>query len=304
MPHRSRLGHFELAALALFLAACRAPTPEHTPSLAPAPLGDFAPCERIGVSPGIFDWRDSSDWIVGNELVYGLALAREQSPRRWFVRMTVRSLPREIPDGRRAPFRQVLQSGDRERTFPSRALDLEIATYDASGKEQHRGIYPVPADFLQRGLYDGGAIGLQLAERADGVPTEDELDALQRSLAAWLSLFSLAHENPTLEPLVDLVVAKPSVFAVLRHGLKLEIGLLPALGDARRAAPIQDVPHPILALPFEVRIYDSPALVGTAFVAPCVNPILPGAGIIAIEAAHPADPSRAMSLRLLSARIP
>lgn len=68
--------------------------------------------------------------------------------------------------------------------------------------------------------------------------------------------------------------------------------------------PVRSFPgvsDPVYSFPFEVRIYESPALRGRLFVTDSHPPFLPTGGIVAIEAAHPDDPVSTVSVRLLSA---
>ena len=300
-----RLAHGVLFALAFAGIACVAPSDTGGERVIGAsqgvpPVGHFLSPSSIGATPEFASASEPEKWAAGNQMVFGISLSRDELPRQWLVRMTLLSLPDS-----ELSFTQRFQGEGGAEKFESRAMRVELATFDADGQQRETGVYGLPADYLALGLYDGAALAKQLADRNDGEATKlqgEELNTIRRSLSAWLSFAALVQQNASLQPILDEVIAKPSIWKVLANGMKLHVGVAPDLFATRVVAGIEGIDGEVLAVPFEFTVYDSPALVGTMYIAPCRSPIRLTGGVVGLEASHPADPDRAVFLRLLSAR--
>lgn len=311
--------HLELHALVLLAVSCtEAPAPRRSgdsgfPSIA-SPTGFLSPTV-IGVEPAFDDGgdpaesREDAGWRAGDEIVYGINMQSPRHSQQWLVRIRVHSWPAEteLAD---APL--VATPGERgaqaarDADEVARVL-LEVETYDESGDRQDSRRVLTKADDMEHGMYPACIIGLEVdpyARISEGILgvslDEEDSRTLDRSLATFDALFHLASD--VLKPIVDTVVARPSIGQILLHRgfvrLTVNAGML---GDVERSADFQGIDGEILSFPFTVSAYESLALLGRMFVAQSRPPLLPAAGIVAIKAVHPTDSRSTVAVRLLSA---
>jgi hypothetical protein len=262
----------------------------------------------IGSSARIEEPEASKEWRPGDTVIHGITLRSPKGIRRWLVRISVHSYPAELsladePSVSLTPLSPVEDDPSHD---PVPVL-LAVETFDESGQSLHGARVPVPAEVFEHGFYPGCLVGMMGWEpRVEGkyivlpYPSGADAKAVERSMAVFTSLFRLA--NLELKPILDVVVAPPPIVKVLLHAgyihLTIEVHILQKIEPVRGFAGVSD---PVYSFPFEVRAYESPVLRGRIFVTDSRPPLLPAAGIVAIEAAHPDDPASTVSVRLLSA---
>jgi hypothetical protein len=294
-----------LPACCLLAASC-ASTPRSPDSL---PGGSDVLSPRLaGMEPGFDEPEGKASWRPGDAVVYGVTLRSPRESREWLLKIEVHSHPgaaeladepliEQIPT-RRTPLDSAVPE-------PAPVL-LRVEIFDAKGVSEHVRHVLVPAADLEHGLYPGCRAG---RSRPRAGITQDGKGFLRgytaeevRSLET-LSVF-LRLGSPALRPILDAVVARPSIAQVLRHGgvVHLAIGgdFSASKESGRELALGVD---PVDSFPFEIMTYGvHPALAGNLFVTESRPPFLPGAGIVGIDAWHPDDEAARVSVRLLSAR--
>ena len=306
-------GRLTAASWMLVVSSC-AEAPDRTPvsvssSWALSPPSDFPSPALIGSDSEIEGPEESRAWRSGDTMIHGITLRSPKGIRRWLVRISVHSYPADLAQADE-PSVSVLWPTRVEGSalHDSSPVLLRVETFDEVGHSRHEAHVLVPADDFEHGFYPGCLVGVMPAwqARVEGnkivlpYPSGADAKALERSMAVFTSLFHLA--NLELKPILDAVVARPPVVKVLLHGGYIHLTIVSGfIGATQPVTGFTGVPDPVYSFPFEVRAYESPALRGRIFVSDSRPPLLPAAGIVAIEAAHPDDPATTVSVRLLSA---
>jgi hypothetical protein len=271
-----------------------------------SPPSDFLSPALIGSSARIEDPEASKEWRPGDMVIHGITMRSPKGIRRWLIRIGVHSYPADLsladePSVSITPLSEV--EGSRPRDS-SRVL-LAVETFDESGRSLHAARVPVRADEFEHGFYPGCLVGMTWEPRVEGnqivaYPSGADARAVERSLGVFNSLFRLA--NLELKPILDAVVAPPPILKVLLHGGHIHLSIVSGfVGATEPVQGFSGVSDPVYSFPFEVFAYESPALRGRILVTDSRPPLLPAAGIVAIEAVHPDDPASTVSVRLLSA---
>jgi hypothetical protein len=294
-----------LAALVLGAFSCAGTTPRKPLPVSEAPAPDpssrFLSPELIGEAPGIAAPEEGT-WRAGDAVIYGITLKTPGHSRRWLLRIEVVSPPPAVAGG------------------PAQVL-LEVDAFDDGGKAEQSDRVLAPAAELEHGPYPGCLVGSRNPAKVTSeknsiaiIPssfTPDESATIDRSIATLRGYFHLA--TSALKPIVETVVARPSLKEVLLHGgvINLTIGVgmngraeteFFMVDGAEMVGGFPEFPEGVCSFPFHVDAYGSPALGGRLFVTDSRPPFLPGGGIVAIEAAHPRDPASTVSVRLLAAK--
>jgi hypothetical protein len=272
------------------------------------PPSDFLSPAVIGSSARIEEPEASKKWRPGDTVVHGITLKSPKGIRRWLVRISVHSYPADLaladePSVSITPLSPVEEDPAHDPVL----VLLAVETFDESGQSLHGARVPVPADVFEHGFYPGCLVAMMGWEpRVEGKrmvlphPSGADAKAVERSLAVFTSLFRLA--NLELKPILDAVVAPPPIVKVLLRGGYIHLTIVSGfIGATEPVTGFTGVPDPVYSFPFEVQAYGSPALRGRIFVTDSRPPLLPAAGVVAIEAAHPDDPESTVSVRLLSA---
>jgi len=141
---------------------------------------------------------------------------------------------------------------------------------------------------------------------AKGVPIgAQEDEAYAKTLPAMLEFFRIAEQTPGLKEIILQVLAKPSLWSVLRGGGHLNVNFdLNAVKIAQIAPRGRFIPTPIFSIPFEFQLNRQPALECNMVVTEPRAPLTTCAGILQLIAASPKNPGTYLILRLLAASHP
>lgn len=306
--------HSIAALLIVGAASCADARSARRPSSGtPSPPAGFLSPALLGADSTFHAADEKGSWRAGDEVIYGITMASPVRSQRWLVRIKVCSQAPEVELAGEPPHSAQQVSGDgSEAASRSRPVLLEVQIFGEDGKVQQTSRVLASADDLDHGFYPGCLAGMAAGRITTAVEgnririsppslTDEEAKTVDRSLATFNALFRLA--SSALKPIVDTVVARPSLTEILLHGgvihLTTSAGIV---GLTEPSTAFAGAPDQVLSFPFEVRAYDSPALRGRLFVIDSRPPFLPGGGVVAIEAAHPEDPAATVAARLLAAK--
>src|SRR5262249_52634603 len=160
---------------------------------------------------------------------------------------------------------------------------LKVETFDERGLSQHSASVAVPAEDLEHGLYPGCLVGMaavwKLNVEGDRVAisfpslTNEDKEKLDRSLATLRAFLRLGSAE--LKPIVDTVVARPSLGEILLHrgviDLTIQAGFL---HGTETVGELPGIAGGVCSFPFEVLAYRTPALRGRFFVTDSRPPLL------------------------------
>ncbi|MGE3182938.1 MAG: hypothetical protein AB7N71_15010, partial [Phycisphaerae bacterium] len=215
----------------------------------------------------------------------------------WKFRLTV-----STPDGKPHPL-----AIDSSQTL------LTIAQIDENLKQISESHSLSAESFLRKGIFDVAEDLFELSRRLG--PDFPEIYKTQpdkfririeRMAEIVVTMFAIRDtlwSTPTLVPMLMSTVQKPSLWSILTKG-GIDSRILP------RFDLIQSGARPIagsqgrtpLILPFDVMINDETALNCRLFVVPAESPLLPTAGVVGVEASHPTEAGRRITLTVLAAR--
>ncbi|HYC76584.1 MAG TPA: hypothetical protein VEI02_03050, partial [Planctomycetota bacterium] len=292
----------------------------------------------FGAGASLLDGFDppepGADWRVGDRVLFGLRLSHPDQEAVRFVLLTARTGilagddAAEIPSdvGGAPPLRLKRRHGvltsersEGSATVSMRRADagdwlaVHAAVFDRGGRLLGDDVITVAADPLRRGFFAPAA---ELRAELDAVmaakrPISAAPDGMNHVLDVVSALFGFLDtlgQCPELERFrteaVEKLVETPSFLSVLFSG-GVAVALDPRLHEVRRLPrpfPAAAVAPLVADFPTIVSLNDRRALDLRFYVLETAPPLHLAAGIAALVAAHPSDPSRRLDARLLAAR--
>lgn len=290
----------------------------------------FARSEEI--LSGFDDFDSSAPWRVGDKVLFGLRLETGGEPRDLLILVEAES--GAVPPHTLVPVTSV--SGDSslradlwspdwskvlviappsgarvDASSDSDSVLVLVRVFDGDGKTTDSRVF-APASYLHRGLF-AACEGI-FPHRDELVPNEDgsliDVESSRPHLAsviqiarAMFGFYSLVQNTPNLAPLLEQVIAKPSILSVVFHrGIKLSIE--PQFheldADEREFPGLPRVAA--FRIPLHLQVNGSVAVRCNWIVVPPDPPLRLCAGVIGVEGEHPEDPSHRFALRVLAAR--
>lgn len=283
-----------LPVLVLPWAGCSALSPEQAPAAAAFAIEAGAAADFPGartVLDGI-DFAGERPLRDGDELLFGVELARGAAVTRNLLRVTVR---RHRPGFDVGTLRYKKDDGTFERHRAMRAIDLELALYDAAGAELQRSTCKqVPDYFLEASFLDG----IAAARRGQQHDT-------QMATARLVAVVNLLNDDALLRRLLREAAAVPFDLRLLFHR---ELTMAADFAGSREVAAETTMPAWCAALgdrqelPFDLYLNGSLFVRLAATVVAPRGPLGAVAGIVALRAQQADDPERQVRLSLLGAR--
>jgi len=282
------------------LASSCASAPDSTALPPPGNPMSFS-SSLIGMEPGIDEPEPTATWRPGDAVAYGVTMKSPRESRQWLVKIEVHSHPGVAELAEDPPFKAAPSQPEQDPAAPgSEPVLLRVEIFDRKGISEHVRHVLVPAADLEHGLYPGCRAGRRI-EVTDIDQWNEGFGAVLRSMGALDAFLQLG--SPALKPILDTVVARPSLIQIVLHGGVLHLGIYPGFSSATAAdRELAIGTDPVDALPIEVTAYGEPALAGRMFVTESRPPFLPVGGIVGMDAWHPEDAASTVSVRLLSAR--
>jgi len=255
------------------------------------------------------------DWRAGDELLYGIRLARGGERRHWLLHLRLTE-PRAIArdgesaqlDGFAAPTRWSIGVNGREMSFTSDVCRALATVHDADGAVLGRSEPLLQRDFLAAGFAE--ACAAVVARRQAPGPAPDDsafyrgVDAapFARATIAAIALLQVVQEDRVLAKILWEVVQKPSAWSVLTN-LGVRVVIQPRFHEAVPVDPAAAGGHgSAFVVPMALRVNDQPALDVALTVVPSAVPLALGGGVVAATARHPGDAGVEMAMLLLAAR--
>ena len=177
----------------------------------------------------------------------------------------------------------------------SAAYLLKMAAALKTGRECRRlawaGYSPYPAAEVPAAQAEAKAAGISPAEG----------EAYAKALPALLEFFHIAERTPGLKEVILQILARPSLWSIIRSGGVNVTFSLDVFGAAEMAPHGRFIRTPIYLLPFDFQLNGQTALKCEMMVTEPGAPLATGAGILELIAVSPKDPDTYLVLRLLSA---
>jgi hypothetical protein len=321
------VGAVAIAAIGV-LGACAGPAAElrDVPSAGFASAADFAGADRT--LTGFDAAVPGGDWRAGDEVLFGLRLARDGACRHWLLHLRlVEPVARARGGGADGagggaalpPFDWPLRVNGVDTVFASTACRVVATVADADGSVLGRSEPLLPRDFLAGGFADAcRLVAARRAQRAEhdaaagtgGNGGRDGGDAFYRGVdvlpfaratVAAVALLRVVEEDGVLAPLLWHVVERPSLWSVVT-ALGVRVLLRPRFHAAEPSPSPVAAAGPAWRVPMTLVVNDAPALLTELYVVPSAPPFALCGGIVAAMARHPTDPTLEFSLLLLAAR--
>lgn len=318
------------------LASAAAPPLLAPNEIRPSPaVVEYAAKNGIAIE-GIAFAPEGSKTQPGDEITYVLAVQQPAGQRQWLVRI----IAAETPDTAAIPDDTIYTSTGLELRYTHQpaALDIEfIGPFEPGAVNRaqvtsSRARNIVSAEALQEGLirYCESSVDITRRLRAAGIeqpvyhgmgsrPKPGEIEAGRKAAAAFgltaeeeriafsvffalRAFYQAASEIPGCRDALEQVVQKPSLWSVA-SSLGVNSGFLYGWQAVLPLPPEHSpVSLPTHVLPVRLTLNNQPALISGLAVTDTRPPLRNGAGIVALFAEHPKDPSKRAYLRLLSAR--
>ncbi|MCC7398277.1 MAG: hypothetical protein IT455_14510 [Planctomycetes bacterium] len=280
--------------LVLPWAGCSTLSPEQAASASAFSIEAGAPADFPGartVVDGI-DFVGERSLRDGDELLFGVEIARGAAVTRNLLRVTVR---RHRPGFDLGTLRYHKDDGSFERRRSMRALDLELTLFAADGQELQRSTCKqVPDYFLEASFLDG----IAAARRG-------QQDGEQMATARLVAVVNLLNDDHLLRRLLRAAAAVPFDLRLL---FRRELTMTADFVGARQVAAEAALPAWGAALgerqelPFDLYLNGSLFVRLVATVVAPRGPLGAVAGIVALRAQQADDPERQVRLLLLGAR--
>lgn len=222
---------------------------------------------------------------------------RGLTARDWKLTMKVNT-----PDGKPHPL-----------SFHSSQILMSIALFDEELELVGESHSVAAERYLRKGLYDIAEDLFELSRklgpdfpRIYREQPERFRIRIQRMAEIIVTMFAIRDtlwSTPTLIPMLMKTVQKPSLWSIIkRRGVDSRIvPRFDLIESGARPLPAFPGKTPLI-LPFDVVVNDETALNCRLFVVPAESPLMPTAGVVGVEAAHPTDPDRKIMLTVLAAR--
>lgn len=321
-------------------AAASAPPPKPVVEILPyAVTASYAAQHGIALE-GIPPPDASATPQSGDSVIYLLELQRGTAWRQWLVRLTADRPDPGQGDPASLPADTIYTSTGQALVYTHTPVALAVEfigpfTNESNGAAKvatRRGRAVVSAESLELGLVRYCESSLPIADRlkAAGIaepvyygtgdkPKPDTIEAGQKAAAAFgltpdeerlafsvyfalRSFYQAASGITACREVLEEVIAKPSLWSVATNlGLNTSFnyGWHHVQSIPRDAVPL---PSAAYLLPVTVGINTRFALKAAIIVTDTAPPLRTSAGIVAILAEHPEDPSRRVYLRLMSAQ--
>jgi hypothetical protein len=292
----------------------------HTPTTALelAPIPYLEP-DRFAAGrsllPGKHPPAAGETWRSGDSVLLGIAIDAAGQQREWYLRATIVGKIGGEYDG--TPFTisdsvRVKRSGRGEEwvRIDYDLVRVKIELFDGETRRLSRSTALMPELCLQYGLLDyieqsldgrDAFAAAQLQSGEDGEPLASE--ELRRAVAGWIAIMKLPEflqRERSMEQLIWRIIERPNLLSLLMRGrVNLDVGLS---GEDARPETTAGGFEPAYRVPVSLTINGRPAVRCEIVVTRADPPLGPCGGLLAIDATHPSDPQRKLSVRLLGAR--
>ena len=258
-----------------------------------------------------FDYRHAeAPWLVGDEVLFGLRLRKEESLQHWLLR--IRLVELEAVDDEGQPLSSVswrLRSNGRIVNHRSRLCRAEVSIMDEEGNEMATSRPLLPRDFLSRGIASACQMMYSHTHRGDTgeVPTNFANKGLdpkpvEQAMVCAIALMQVVQEDSVLSPILWEVIEKPSVWSVVTS-MGISVVVSPKFYRVDEApCPVPGLHEKTWRLPISLHVNEQNALNLDMFVTDSSSPFGLAGGVLGAVARHPTKASVDFSLLLLSAR--
>lgn len=287
-----------------------------TPALLQPAVAAFARAHAYPIS-GIQELTGDSAGQPGDALTFLVTLGKSHRTEQWLVQLRiVEPTARERASIRHSKLTLSSSEGQRFEfdTDANTALEVRTAGPFAGGPappgEERRARAMVSQDFLRLGLDRSCAALLRRDAARKNVPkgvgtaprlSDDEVRALVGIFPALFMFVQEIQSTPGVEDILWSIMDKPSIWSVVRHGGKVQIGINVEEPTAIDPATWESPDPPSYRLPVMISVYDQPALRCFLFVTSPRPPLVASAGIVGIVAVPPSRPADRLEIRLIAA---
>ncbi len=266
----------------------------------------------------------------GDELLFGVRLARADMETVWFVRLRV--LATDVEPGATPDLAPTASASEADGGTPRREPAPDWSKYSPSGRWRGRwrvGIQPESL-LLRLDVYDrGGALVSQttqyapqgvlcsglyrvcelhqqiaqspLADRAE--LTDAQAQTVYYGVSSLLLIGRILWNTPHIGEIFMEIVPRPSLVSMLLNlGVKVRVNpSFDRLAPEVRALPAVRAGYSALRLPVEVVLNGRPSMRFDLALAPTGSPLGACAGVIGLDGSHVSDESTRFSIWLLAA---
>lgn len=288
------MSRFTLAGL---LAGCTAAVPTPPTDIGVAPESAF-------LAPALAGWEHTTlgpapplAFRRGDAALFGLRLQNDAGVQRWLVELEVsKDVDTQVLTVQR------LELNGSPVDLVSAPVAMQVTVRDEAGRVVHASSASAGDAFLRAGTLAACDLAIARGWRTGTrAPYDPAVAAMLPAFMGPFELFRVVQQCDALAPLLMQVVRKPSVWSVVTNfGVSLRIEVRFEEAVAVDAAPFRT--SRALRYPVRVLANGSLALEAALLVVEPMPPSHLSAGIVAIDAWHPKEPTRRFQVRLLGGR--
>jgi hypothetical protein len=309
-------------AACVFLVALTGCTSQHGPRTA-LTLTEIRSLERDRFAAGRHLLGNSSiserrlggeAWLPGDTVLLGIAVDAGNEQREWYLRARALGKIFTNMDGISLAMSDTVRvrraAGGEWVRLDYDLVRVLVELFDGEGELLSSSESLMPELCLQHGLFEyvsqslDGLDAFAPGQMAYGDHGEIlASDELKRAVAGWIAIMKLPEflqRDPGMDTLIWRLIDRPSLLSLVAHrGLKMEVGLN---GKDARPEPARSEYGDAYRVPVMLTLNGRPAVRCEIVIARGDPPLGPCNGLLAIDAAHPSDPSRRIAVRLLAAQ--